>query len=127
MRTLFSAAFLVAALGGCSTATVTDFVKPYRIDVRQGNYVTQEMVSQLKPGMSRDQVRFVLGAPLLADVFHADRWDYVYRFQPGKGELQERKLAVIFEGGKLVRLEGDVRGEGGEPAAVTKTPEATQR
>jgi hypothetical protein len=52
---------------------------------------------------------FVLGAPLLTDVFHADRWDYVYRFQPGKGKLQERKLTVIFENGSLARLEGDVR------------------
>lgn len=113
MRTLFSAAILISALGGCST--VTDFVKPYRIDVRQGNYVTQEMVSQLKPGMSREQVRFVLGAPLLSDVFHADRWDYVYRFQPGKGVLQERKLAVVFENGKLARLEGDVQSEEAAP------------
>jgi hypothetical protein len=54
---------------------------------------------------------FVLGAPLLTDVFHADRWDYVYRFQPGKGKLQERKLTVIFENGSLARLEGDVRPE----------------
>ena len=65
-----------------------DFVKPYRIDIRQGNYVTQEMVSQLKPGMSRDQVRFVLGTPLVTDVFHTDRWDYIYRFRPGKGDQQ---------------------------------------
>lgn len=67
------------------------------------------MVSQLKPGMSREQVRFVLGAPLLVDVFHTDRWDYIYRFQPGRGELQERRLTVIFEDGKLARLEGDVK------------------
>lgn len=122
MRTLLSAAILISALGGCSA--VTDFVKPYRIDVRQGNFVTQEMVSQLKLGMSRDQVRFVLGAPLLSDVFHADRWDYIYRFQPGKGELQERKLAVIFEGGKLARLEGDVQPEGAAPADQPKAPAA---
>ncbi|MBN8281653.1 outer membrane protein assembly factor BamE [Zoogloea sp.] len=107
MRTLLTSALLVATLAGCSS--VSDFLSPYRIDVRQGNFVSQEMVAQLKPGMSREQVRFVLGAPLLTDVFHADRWDYVYRFQPGKGKLQERKLTVIFENGSLARLEGDVR------------------
>lgn len=107
MRKLFSSVLLVAALYGCTA--VGDFFKPYRIDVRQGNFVTQEMVSQLKSGMTRDQVRFVLGTPLVTDVFHSDRWDYIYRFQPGKGSLQERRLTVIFEDGKLARLEGDVR------------------
>lgn len=107
MRKLFSSVLLVAVLSGCTA--VGDFFKPYRIDVRQGNFVTQEMVSQLKSGMTRDQVRFVLGTPLVTDVFHSDRWDYIYRFQPGKGSLQERRLTVIFEDGKLARLEGDVR------------------
>ena len=107
MRQLLSSALLIVAVSGCPA--VVDFVKPYRIDVRQGNYVTQDMVSQLKPGMSRDQVRFVLGTPLVSDIFHADRWDYVYRFQPGKGVAQERRLTVIFEEGRLVRLDGDVR------------------
>ena len=79
-------AALSAALSGCSVTALSDFVKPYRIDVRQGNYVTQDMVAQLKPGMTREQVRFVLGTPLVADVFHSDRWDYIYRFQPGKAQ-----------------------------------------
>lgn len=103
-------ALLSAVLSGCSATAVSDFLKPYRIDVRQGNYVTQEMVAQLKPGMSRDQVRFVLGTPLLTDVFHADRWDYVYRFKPGKGtDFQERRLTVFFADERLSRVEGDVR------------------
>ncbi|KAA3655395.1 MAG: outer membrane protein assembly factor BamE [Proteobacteria bacterium] len=100
--TAMAAALLIA---GCS---VTDYLSPYRIDVRQGNYVTQEMVSNLKKGMSRDQVRFALGTPLLTDAFHADRWDYVYRFAPGKGEAEQRVLTVFFEGDQLVRVEGDV-------------------
>jgi outer membrane protein assembly factor BamE len=83
-------------------------LSPYRIDVRQGNMVTQDMVAKLKPGMTRDQVRFVLGTPLIADIFHADRWDYVYRFQPGRGDLQERKFTVFFADGKLARVAGDV-------------------
>ena len=118
MRKLLSSLILMTAVSGCSS--VIDFFKPYRIDIRQGNYVSQEMVSQLKPGMTRDQVRFVLGTPLVSDIFHGDRWDYVYRFQPGIGAVQERRMAVVFENGKLLRLEGDVKPEGA--SAVTPPP-----
>ena len=83
-------------------------VTPFRIDVRQGNFVTPQMVALLKPGQTREQVRFILGTPLLADPFHADRWDYVYRFQPGRGEVQQRRLTVYFADGKLDRFDGDV-------------------
>jgi outer membrane protein assembly factor BamE len=99
---------------------ITDRLHPYRIDVRQGNMVTQEMVSQLRPGQTKDQVRFILGTPLLADVFHADRWDYVYRLQKGSGEIQQRRLVVFFDSGKLVRVGGDVVGE--DPAAASGAP-----
>ena len=102
-RTLAIAISLL--LAGCSSAPS---VQPYRIDVRQGNVITQDMVAQLKPGLTRDQVRFILGSPLVADMFHTDRWDYVYMLQPGKGEVQRRRLTVIFEDNKLVRLAGDV-------------------
>lgn len=98
-------------LAACSSNIgITNYLKPYRIDIRQGNMVTQEMAAQLKPGLTKDQVRFILGTPLVADMFHADRWDYVYRFQPGRNpdEAQERRLAVFFADGKLVRLGGDV-------------------
>lgn len=96
---------LVLPLAGCG------WLAPYRIDIQQGNFVSQEMVGQLKRGMTRDQVRFVLGTPLVADIFHADRWDYVYYLeQPGKPRV-ERRLAVHFEGDRLARLEGDVVSE----------------
>src|SRR5450759_2270398 len=73
-------------------------ITPYRIEIQQGNFVSQEMVSQLKLGMSKDQVRFVLGTPLISDSFHADRWDYVFRRQRANSrELEQRKLAVFFE------------------------------
>ena len=81
---------------------------PYRVDVRQGNWVTQEMVAQLKTGQTKDQVRFILGTPLLTDIFHADRWDYVYRLQPGRGEVEQRRVTVFFSEGKLARITGDV-------------------
>jgi len=81
----------------------------YRMEIQQGNYVSQEAVSQLKLGMTKDQVRFVLGTPLIADIFHENRWDYVYRRQrANSSEIDERRVTVIFENEKLVRLEGDV-------------------
>lgn len=79
----------------------------YRIDIQQGNAVTQEMVSKLKPGMTRAQVRFVLGTPLIVDAFRTDRWDYVYYFdQPNKPRVY-RHLVVVFKGDRLERFEGD--------------------
>ena len=112
---------LLPFLAACSGAPViTSVLTPYRIDVRQGNFVTQEMVAQLKPGLSREQVRFILGTPLVADMFHVDRWDYVYRFQPGRGEPQQRRLAVFFQDNKLTRVTGDVVAEDGSAAEAPK-------
>ena len=74
MRILF---LLVLLLAGCSYIPMLPGLKPHKIDIQQGNYVTQDMVSKVKPGMSRSQVRFALGTPLVADQFHPDRWDYV--------------------------------------------------
>ncbi len=83
-------------------------VTPFKMEIQQGNYVTQEMVSQLRSGMSKEQVRQVLGTPLLADAFHGQRWDYVYWREDEWGKREQRKLAVFFMDGKLVRLEGDI-------------------
>ncbi len=103
---------LLPFLAACSNAPqMTSYLSPYRIDVRQGNYVTQDMVAQLKPGQSREQVRFILGSPLVTDMFHEDRWDYIYRFRPGNGEVQQRSLAVFFLDNKLSRVAGDVVAE----------------
>lgn len=108
---LLPAAVLVPlALGACARAPVPvpEIVKPYRITIQQGNYVTREMVEQLKPGMTKEQVRFILGTPLVTDIFHADRWDYVfYREAPG-GRREQRNFAVIFENGRLARVIGDL-------------------
>lgn len=114
---------LLAACSG--TPDVGSMLSPYRIDVRQGNYVSQEMVAKLRPGMTRDQVRFVLGTPLVADMFHAERWDYVYRFQPGRGEPQLRRLVVYFDDDKLARVGGDVVAASED--APLEPPSATAR
>ena len=100
-------ALTVFLLGGCS-GTVLPSLKPYKIDIQQGNYVTQEMVAKLKPGMTRAQVRFALGSPLVVDIFRTNRWDYVYMFQKAGQLTEQRQITVIFEGDKLARIEGDI-------------------
>ena len=82
---------------------------PYRADVQQGNWITAEQVAQLQQGMTREQVRFVLGTPTLQDIFHSDRWDYPYYHKPGYGEAQERKFTVWFQNDQLVRWSGDAQ------------------
>lgn len=90
------------ALAGCS------FPGVYKIDIQQGNVVTQDMIDQLRPGMTRRQVRFIMGNPLLTDTFHNDRWDYLYSLQPGGGERQQEHVSLIFNGNdQLVSLSGD--------------------
>ncbi len=105
-------------LGACST--VPRIINEYKIDVQQGNVVTQEMVSQLRPGQSKDQVRFILGTPLLMDIFHANRWDYVYSLRQGRtGETERRQFSVFFDAdGKLTRVAGDVAATNASDEAV---------
>jgi outer membrane protein assembly factor BamE len=102
------ALLLVAThLSGCGVPRIPG-ITPYKPDIQQGNFVSHEMVHQLKPGMTREQVRFLLGTPLLTDIFHADRWDYVYWREAPDGKRESRKLAIFFSDGKLTRMEGDV-------------------
>lgn len=84
-----------------------NWITPYRIEVVQGNFVSKEQVELLKPGMPRVQVREVLGTPLLASVFHADRWDYVFTLKRQNAEPQALKLTVFFKNDVLERFEGD--------------------
>lgn len=91
---------------GCSSNF--GFPGVYRINVQQGNIITQEMVDQLKVGMSRRQVRFIMGTPLVEDTFHADRWDYRYLVRNGEDTLADDHLTVIFQGDELVDIEGNM-------------------
>ncbi|MCG6874865.1 MAG: outer membrane protein assembly factor BamE [Betaproteobacteria bacterium] len=111
---------LALACGFVACAVMLSACGPlvYRIEIQQGNLVTQENVAQLKPGMSKDQVRFVLGTPLVTDIFHADRWDYVYTLQPARTSSikEERRLTLFFDkDGRLERVEGDVVPKGSKP------------
>jgi len=108
---------LILLLPACSYIPMAPSV--YKIDIQQGNVVTQEMVSRLKPGMTKSQVRFALGTPLVTDVFHPDRWDYVYRYQKAGVLTEQRHVTVVFENELLKRVEGDV-----VPAASDKPANA---
>ncbi|QDZ30601.1 outer membrane protein assembly factor BamE [Noviherbaspirillum sp. UKPF54] len=85
---------------------------PYRVDIQQGNFISREMVAQLKEGMqrneaiTREQVRFALGTPLLTDIFHADRWDYMFRLKKRSGEIISSRVTVFFKDNRLARIEG---------------------
>jgi outer membrane protein assembly factor BamE len=84
----------------------------YRINIQQGNVITQEMVDQLRVGMNKRQVQFILGAPLLTDPFHAQRWDYVYLFEPGsdhKLKASEQRLTLIFADDKVASISGTMQ------------------
>jgi len=98
---------LALALTCISACSAVGFPGVYRIDVEQGNIVTEEMVDQLEPGMSQRQVRFILGTPLLEDPFNRNRWDYNYRKSNGLDILAETRLEVIFDGDSLVEVRGD--------------------
>ena len=84
-----------------------NWITPYKIEVVQGNFVSKEQVEALKPGMSRAQVRDVLGTPLMASVFHGDRWDYVFTLRRQGADPQALRLTVFFKGDGLDRFEGD--------------------
>jgi outer membrane protein assembly factor BamE len=98
MRSTTLALLLVSAtalLPACNY--VPALVTPYRPDIQQGNVVIESTLAQLKPGMSQEQVKFILGSPLLVDPFHADRWDYVFRYQAGNGRIETNRLTVMFK------------------------------
>lgn len=108
MRTILT--LLVAALlAGC-------FPGVHRIDIPQGNIVTQEMVDQLRPGMTHSQVRYVMGTPLLTDTFSDERWDYLYTLKKGTRVRTQERVTLYFSDGRLTRISGDYR-PGGAPSA----------
>lgn len=106
---LAAVALIAATVAACGSVDRTGraFWQPYRPNVQQGNWVTQQQISLLRPGMTREQVRFALGTPTLTPVFHSDRWEYPYFLKPGYGDTQERRFTVFFENDVLVRWEGD--------------------
>ncbi|WP_323744915.1 outer membrane protein assembly factor BamE [Noviherbaspirillum malthae] len=102
----------VTATGPTGVQRFLGVFSPYKIDIQQGNFVSREMVAQLKEGMqrpegvTREQVRFVLGTPLLTDMFHADRWDYPFRLKKRNGEVISSHVTVFFKDNRLADIDG---------------------
>ena len=112
------------ALSGCNNI---GFPGVYLINIDQGNIVDQEMVDQLKPEMTRRQVRFLLGTPIVEDTFNNDRWDYIRLVRRGNDTLLRRRLTVVFENDVLVDVEGDLVGENWpEPGPVESVDDASE-
>jgi outer membrane protein assembly factor BamE len=111
LRRLMACVVATAALSSCQT--IDNYMPQwrtfgvYKLDINQGNYLTQDMVDKLKVGMTTAQVQSTLGTPLLADPFHAERWDYVYRFTRQDKLVERREFRVFFVDSKLARWEGD--------------------
>lgn len=110
MRKTFRVAVLSAVLVLTSCTTIATHIPGvYAIDVDQGNIIDQEMIDQLRPEMNKRQVLYVLGTPLLVDVFHKDRWDYIYSVQPGSEDRMQKRITLFFKGDNLMGVQGDFR------------------
>lgn len=113
---LFSAVLSTTLLTGCASSTdsgskLISFPGAYKIDIQQGNVITREMVDQLRPGMTRTQVQYVMGTPLLEDTFNSNRWDYIYSQQPGGKNREQKTVTLFFENDQLRSIQGDFRPE----------------
>ena len=124
---IFIGVVATLALTGCSSVsdpTLEAALPPpgliYRPIIQQGNVVAQQQVNELLPGMSKRQVQFLLGTPMLTDVFHADRWDYVYTIGRGSTPSEIKRVTVLFEDDRLVRIIGDLRPQPLEERAERK-------
>ena len=107
-----SLALIVAFLLGTAGCSYFQFPGVYKIDVQQGNIITQDMIDQLKPGMTKRQVRFIMGTALVADTFHQDRWDYYYSLEDANGRLTHEMVTMHFKDDKLTHFSGDYRPAG---------------
>lgn len=124
---------VAAGLGGCASLQSSDGflsrITPYKVEVVQGNVVTREQASLVRPGMTRAQVRDILGSPLITSAFHGDRWDYVFTIRRSGAEPQQRRVLALFEGDRLKSLDtgGELPGEQEFVASIdpTKAPRRT--
>ena len=110
LQTLFAVALCLGllALSGCSSEGDRKLPGVYRVDVQQGNVIEQEMIDKLRPGMDRNQVRFIMGTPAITDPFHANRWDYVFTHSKRGRTREQRHVTLFFKDDKLTHVEGDV-------------------
>lgn len=117
--------FLLVFLTGCGSTIPT--VKPFKMDIQQGNVVTSKMLLQLRPGMTKSQVKFIMGSPLIVDSFHKNRWDYFYQLRQAGKIVEQRRVILDFENELLTKVRGDVVPQGtagaatGSESSVSKT------
>ena len=107
---------LALATVGCGSSLPA--VKSFKMDIQQGNVITSDMLLKLRPGMSKSQVQFVMGTPLLVDSFHTNRWDYFYQFRKQGKIINQHRVILEFEGDSLARVRGDVVPEGTDVDAL---------
>ena len=107
---------LAVLCASCGTALPT--IKPYKLDVQQGNAVTSKMLLQLRPGMTKSQVRFIMGTPLIQDSFHGNRWDYVYQMRESGKIIEQRRVILDFENELLKTVRGDVIASAADKASA---------
>ncbi len=123
MRYFLIVLFLL--LAGCGSAVPT--IKPFKMDIQQGNVVTSKMLLQLRPGMTKSQVKFIMGSPLIVDSFHKDRWDYFYQLRQAGKIVEQRRVILDFDKDLLTKVRGDVVPQGtagaatGNESSVAKT------
>ncbi len=108
MRRVLLPVMCLSLLAGCSLVERVQKFGPYRVNVQQGNALDAESVARLKPGMTRSQVRFLLGTPLVVDPFRNDRWDYVYVYYEAGSLVEQKRISLFFDGDTLARIEGDM-------------------
>jgi len=127
VRRCLTAWFAGLALAGCQTLETylpnIDQLGVYKLDINQGNFLSEDMVNKLKSGQTKPQVRAILGTPLLNDVFHESRWDYIYEFMRHGKKVEHRRLTVYFVDDKLARWEGDEM----PPSAIDLNRQAADR
>jgi outer membrane protein assembly factor BamE len=110
MSKLFHFLSVLAGLSAVSCSPILNNLPGvYTINVQQGNMIDQSMVDQLRPNMTKRQVLYIMGSPMLKDIFHQDRWDYIYSNQPGGEPRQQKKITLIFDGDNIVGIQGDFR------------------
>ena len=116
---------ILLAILCASCGTALPSIKPYKLDVQQGNVVTSKMLLQLRPGMTQSQVRFIMGTPLIQDSFHGKRWDYVYQMRESGKITEQRRVILDFENDLLKTVRGDVVPSGSDLAKPDEVSENT--
>lgn len=100
-----TATLLCVLLSGCSGLADMEFPGVHKMDIQQGNIITDDLVELLRPGMTRSQVQYVMGTPLIVDTFNDNHWDYVYQLQLGEGGSKEQKLRIIFVNDRVSEIQ----------------------